>query len=145
MECELCGVRSPCCKAEIEGVILNVCEQCAKYGKKIPAPKQNSVKKLLHAFPEIERIPVEDFSERVRKLREQRKLSQEELANNIKEKLSVIKRIEDGWIPEEKVIEKLEKFFGVKLTEEVKEKKFKPHRESKNTLTLTIGDIVEIK
>ena len=145
MECELCGIRSSCCKAEIEGVILNVCEQCAKYGKKITTPPKKLVKKVSPALPKIEKIPVEDFSERVRKLREQRKLSQEELARSVKEKVSVIKRIEEGWIPEEKVIEKLEKFFGVKLTEEIVENEFKSKKEAKNTQVLTIGDIVEIK
>lgn len=146
MECELCGVRSSSRKAEIEGVVLNVCERCVKYGKEIVIQRPNSEKKeLSRTLPEIKKIPVEDFSEKVRKLREERKLSQEELAKSIKEKVSVIKRIEDGWIPEEKVIEKLERFFGVKLTEEVMEKEFKPHRESKNTPALTIGDIVEIK
>ncbi len=144
MECELCGIREASRKAEIEGVVLNVCERCTRYGKEIFEERKKEKEPIAQAIPETEKVPVEDFSLRVKKLREERKLSQEELAAKIKEKVSVIKRIEDGWVPEEKVIEKLEKFFRTKLTEEVslETPKQQKHEQRK---TLTLGDIVEIK
>lgn len=143
MECELCGSGEASCKAEIEGVILSVCEKCAKYGKKIIVKNFPEKKENPPSLSKIEKIPVEDFSQRVKKLREEKNLSQEELASKIKEKISVVKRIEEGWIPEEKVIEKLEKFFGVKLRKEVTESNIKPRKEK--SVALTIGDIVEVK
>ena len=67
-------------------------------------------------------------------------LTQEELAKKLKEKLSVIKRIEDGWEPPINLIKKLERFFNIELTEELKEE----HFERKPRKSITIGDVVEV-
>ena len=67
-------------------------------------------------------------------------MTQDELARMLNEKSSVIKRIEDGWEPQDAVIKKMEKFFGIRLIEEVAEKRF----EKKSKTSLTIGDVVEV-
>jgi len=67
-------------------------------------------------------------------------LTQEQLAKKLKEKLSVIKKIENGWEPSLTLIRKLEKFFSIKLTEELKEEAF----ERKTRKDITIGDVIEI-
>jgi len=68
-------------------------------------------------------------------------LTQEELAKKLKEKASIIKRIEEGWEPPLKLINKIEKFFNIKLREQIEEKVLEKKSDSKK---LTIGDIVEV-
>ncbi len=132
-------------KAKIEGVVLSVCERCVKYGEEVkeivkPIERSKDLEEKLEIFEEV---PVENLGEKVKRLREEKNLTQEELAAKIKEKLSVIKRIEDGWVPEENVIRKLERFFKVKLTEKIAISSEKEKNEKEEKLTL--GDVVEIK
>jgi uncharacterized protein (TIGR00270 family) len=68
-------------------------------------------------------------------------LTQEQLAKKLNEKSSVIKRIEEGWEPPPTLIRKIEKFFNIKLTEEIEEKPLNKKTEKKK---LTIGDVVEV-
>ncbi len=145
MECELCGMREASKKARIEGVVLSVCERCARFGEEVreiakPSAHAEKMKEKQEIFEEV---PVENFGEVVKELREKRNLTQEELAAKIKEKLSVIKRIEEGWIPEENVVRKLERFFGVKLTEKIAAFPEKEKQEKEEALT--IGDVVEVR
>ena len=84
---------------------------------------------------------VKDFHKVIRKSREKKKLTQEELAKKLNEKLSIIKRLEDGWRPSNKLIDKLEKFFKIKIREKAVELL---HEKKANNKNLTIGDIVEI-
>ena len=68
-------------------------------------------------------------------------LTQEELAKKLKEKASIIKRVEEGWEPPTKLINKIEKFFDIKLREKIEEKVLEKKSDSKE---LTIGDVVEV-
>lgn len=78
----------------------------------------------------------------VRNSRSRMNLKQEELAKKLNEKLSVIKRLEDGWEPTPSLISKLEKFFNIELTEKAEEKKIDKKTQKEK---LTIGDIVEVR
>ena len=76
-----------------------------------------------------------------RKAREKKKLTQEELSKKLREKASIIKRIEEGWKPSLKLIKKLERFFKVKLREKIVETVLEKKSGSSR---LTIGDVVEV-
>jgi putative transcription factor len=78
----------------------------------------------------------------VKNERNKRNLTQEELAKKLNEKASIIKRVEDGWEPSIKIIKKLERFFNIKLTEEIEEKQIERKTDKKE---LTIGDVVEVR
>ena len=69
-------------------------------------------------------------------------LKQEDLAKKLNEKLSVIKRVEEGWEPTPILISKLEKFFNIKLTENAQEKSLEKKTKKEK---LTIGDVVEVR
>ncbi len=147
MECELCGSRSATTRAKIEGVVLSVCEKCVKYGEEIKT-KPVSVKRAsekIERIPELEEDVIENFSEKVKELRTAKGLSQRELASAIKEKVSVIKRIEEGWIPPAGVIKKLERFFEVKLREKYEFESISHRTGKEDRKVLTMGDVVEIK
>ncbi len=158
MICELCGRDVPRLhKVIIEGVVLNVCDECVKFGKEI---KNGQIPKdVKYLPPEIirERIErrrrrkyrdmdedemlVEDYSERIRTARVRMGLTQEELAKMILEKRTVISKLERGEMrPDEKLIKKLEKALNIKLKEKVTGVY---HRESRKVRGLTLGDMLE--
>jgi len=123
MRCEVCGNDFPkLIRAEIEGAELMVCPECAKLGKTLrdlpePASSTHVMKRV--SAPRIEEPPelIEDFGTEVKRARERLGLTREELAKKIFEKESLLVRIENNaFEPEEKIIRKLEKVLGIKLT-----------------------------
>ncbi|MEM0350628.1 MAG: multiprotein bridging factor aMBF1 [Archaeoglobaceae archaeon] len=150
MNCEICGkeIRPPGYRIIVEGTELRVCASCRKYGtESVPTVKPDFRKIVLRKRKpqkkvELEEELVENFNVIIRVEREKRGWSQEQLAKKIQEKESVIKKIENAEItPEPKIIEKLEKLFGIKLRESpesirvTKPSQFVP----------TFGDIVVVR
>lgn len=142
VECELCGSKRANRKAKVEGVILNICNKCVKYGEEIPSIQFKKVKKPLRKIEELEKIIKPGFHKIIRNSREKMKLTQDQLAKKLKEKASVIKRIEEGWEPPLVLIRKIERFFDLKLIEELEEGSLNTKTKRKK---LTIGDIVEVR
>jgi putative transcription factor len=139
-ECELCGSKSANKKTKLEGAILNVCDECVGYGQEVKVPVMNLERKPL---PKIDTdVTVKsNFKDLVRNAREKRGLKQEELAAKLNEKLSILKRVEEGWVPSPNLISKLEKFFNMELQEKIEES---VTSKKKGKEVLTIGDVVEI-
>ncbi len=142
MDCELCGRRNADRRAEVEGVSLNVCNDCVSLGKEMPKVEIRPVKRFVPKLPEeLSQNIRPDFALVIRREREKRKLTQEKLAKKLNEKLSIIRRIEEGWEPPFVLIKKLEKFFDIKLLEDISEESTPRTSKREN---LTIGDVVEI-
>ena len=168
MDCEICGKPIPGkpLKSKIEGSVLTVCSDCAKLGsiqkevprsrnlvskdkkaKKQPANKnRNSVSSRVYTRDtESDEELVDDFSQIVRKARESKGWTREELGAKIYEKVSVITRIETGKMePDLKLAKKLEKTLDIKIIEKYDEmdlESFKSMASGPNTL----GSIVKIK
>jgi len=139
MECEICGKPVPennPLRAKIEGSVMVVCKECSKLGtiQKAPAKqkyvKQNNKSKRptttrnrnrnYSRNDEPSEELIEDFSFEVRKAREAKDWSREELGKRINERVSVISRIETGKMtPDTKLTKKLEKALNIKLLEKV--------------------------
>ena len=140
-ECELCGSKDARRKTKIDNAILNVCDKCVGFGEEIKPPAVMKIRKNIPKIAEPEEVLKPDFSNIIRKAREKTGLKQDALAKRLNEKSSVIKRLEEGWEPSPILINKLEKFFNIKITETTGEsssgKKIKKEK-------LTIGDVVEI-
>lgn len=141
-ECEVCGSKNACRRARIEGIILTVCDKCVRLGEEIPLVEVKQIKKPSGKIEEMEEVVKDDFHKTIRLEREKRKLMQEELAKKINEKVSIIKRIEEGWEPPLNILRKIEKFFNISLTEIMQEK---PIEKKGKKEKLTIGDVVEIR
>ncbi|MET1125147.1 MAG: multiprotein bridging factor aMBF1 [Archaeoglobaceae archaeon] len=150
MNCEICGKPiSRGYKVVVEGSEVTVCASCKQHGSEKPSlVSQPGVRKV--AIPKrrpqtkisFEYELIDDFHEVVRRERERRGWSQEELAKRIQEKESLIKKIERGEItPEPEVVEKLERVFGVSLRENVPEVKVEGGRPT----SLTLGDVVVVR
>ncbi len=148
MECEICGrpIRGRGFKVIVEGSEVTVCESCKELGIEKPRIERRTVqikRRTPRTDIDLGDELVEDFHLIVRREREKRGWSQEELAKKIKEKVSLIKKIENAEItPEPEVIEKLERVLDVKLRERVQEVKLEGKRVE---FTPTLGDIVVIK
>lgn len=140
-ECELCGSKDANLRTKIDNAILKVCKNCVGYGQPIATVSYVSQRKILRKL-EGEDIEVKsDLKETVRRERSKMKMTQDDLAKALGEKLSVIKRIEEGWEPPTATLRKLEKFFGITLVEDVEEKAVESRG---GKVSLTIGDLVDL-
>lgn len=145
MYCEVCGEKifGRGHRVVVEGSKLTVCDKCKNLGVeakqvKIVVKKRSQKPKPIVDDYEI----VENFHEIVRREREKRGWTQEDLAKRIQEKGTLIRKIENKEItPEKEVIEKLERVFGIRLRERVEEVKV----EGSKSLIPTLGDVVVIK
>ena len=97
--CEICGKNLENLeKAIVEGVMMNVCSGCAKFGKVIPVRKPliEPRRVIPVQTKEVMEEIVTDYAELIKKGRERKGLKQEELAKDIAEKESVISKVESG-------------------------------------------------
>lgn len=119
-----------------------VCSECVSLGKEMSKVELKPTKKITPKLPEeLSQNIKSDFALIIRREREKRKLTQEKLAKRLNEKSSIIKRVEEGWEPPFTLIKKLERFFDIKLLEDIKEASTSRTSERKK---LTIGDIIEV-
>ena len=159
MQCEICGAtKGEFHQAIIEGSILQVCTRCSKFGAIIeehPKIDEEEPKKAdagnagkgFHYTEPAENI-VDNFQSIVKAAREKKHLTQEQLANAVAEKESVIHKIEAGTLtPPIKTCKKLEQYLGIKLIVQEKKQQIKyqePKLDFKSQKT-TIGDLITFK
>ncbi len=161
MECEICGKPVPennPIKAKIEGSVMVVCKECSKLGKIQKTPpkpkyvKQNNNKKSnaprkRHYSRNDEPTDelIEDFDLKIRKARESKDWSREDLGKKINERVSVITRIETGKMtPDTKLTKKLEKALNIKLLEKVDNVDLNQFISSSSG-ERTLGNVMKIK
>jgi len=131
----------------VEDTILEVCEKCLRYGEAIAEPVQISVtrKKQIMPLPSVEEenVIVDNYGKLIIEARKKKNLTREEFAKKIKERESVIRRVErEEMEPNDVLTEKLERFLEIKLKKPYEESRIEK-KQMKGELTL--GDIAEIK
>ena len=162
----MCGqeIYSRPIKIEIEGAILEVCPTCAKHGKRVEpsksqrtrvgsrsipqqksaTPRYSSERKPRFADSEKRKELAPDYNERIRLARQKMKLSQKDVSIQTKISISELQSIETGKMrPPDNIIDKLEKFYKIKITEEVAT--YSPKESKKGPAFQTLGDVVVIK
>ncbi|MFB6088193.1 MAG: multiprotein bridging factor aMBF1, partial [Candidatus Aenigmatarchaeota archaeon] len=121
-DCEICGKPNAKKKAEIEGSILTVCEECAKLGIVKSSPSNSKVrtkKKKKEIIPESDKEIKRDYSDIVKDAREGMELKRKELAERLNIKESVLAKIERGDMkPSIKIAKKLEKKLNIGIITE---------------------------
>jgi len=148
MDCEMCGRKSAIYNVVIEGAKLNVCAQCAKYGKIVSkaseGKKEQKFAREIPAQKEPTEIQVvEDYGKKIVTAREKRSMSLGELARKINEVQSYLDRVEkERVLPTEKLCKKLEKELGIALIEQVAITHSNEEHKKKD---LTLGDVVNLK
>lgn len=140
MQCEICGKQiKNGIKIKVEGSKMSVCGQCSNLGTKIDqkkedreesssdsskdkiktSKKKNRTRKSSRSvYDEMDEL-VDDYPKRIQNAREKRDLKQDELAQEINEKSSIISKLEKGSkLPEDKVVRKLENFLNIELKQD---------------------------
>ncbi|MBW2982743.1 multiprotein bridging factor aMBF1 [Candidatus Woesearchaeota archaeon] len=155
--CDMCGTeKGPFYNAKVEGTDMRVCQNCKRYAteaRQVREP-QPQKKKKKRTTPEKEPEPEQEergeiiqiitpqYSTRVKNAREKRGLKQEQLAQQLAEKESLLHAIESGkHEPSMKLARKLEKKLSITLVEHHEEKR--PKNEQRRTGPVTIGDLIK--
>ena len=148
MQCEICGkniIKN--IYVSLDGAVLSVCEECSKYGSVVKESKpprsseRGARESIKEGFEPIRgsREPEKiyqlkpDYSEIIKSEREKRNLRQEALAS----------KLETGKMePDQRLIKKIEKLFGLELMELTEEGGSKIVQRGSD---LTLGDIINVK
>ncbi len=160
--CEVCGreiIGKPF-KAMIGGAKMIVCRDCAKLGsvyREIQPKRQRNVRKPIKPLSKVSMKKasapplsedlelVEDFGLRIREARREAGLSHEDLGRKIREKVSMLRKIETGKMtPDHLLAQKLEHTLKIKLLVPLSEPKASPRLLSKPH-KVTLGEIVRLK
>ena len=143
MNCEICGkpIEGRPIRTKIDGSVLEVCKECSKFGRvqkdtplerkfvsrnkkgnpQRPKANKQNVQRRRREEPMDELV--EDYNVLIRKARESKGWTREELGAKMYEKVSVINRIESGKMePDIKLAKKFEKTLGITIIEKYDEK-----------------------
>jgi putative transcription factor len=148
----------------VEGAELSVCSKCEKFGTEVQQVRRTDIRAsprgpaaralpgpggaapVRHKrdmFDFIEGDIVDDYAARIRHAREEKGLSQKDLAMLMKEKEHLIRKIENSeLIPEDDVRKKLEKALDIRLIDAMvtdEEKKVQ------SNMAPTMGDLTIIR
>ncbi|MFB6206276.1 MAG: multiprotein bridging factor aMBF1 [Haloglomus sp.] len=160
---------------KIEGAELEVCHDCADFGTEVRTESDSSTSTKYSTsssssssssggstssssasgggssqgrrhdmFDDMEEV-AQDYDQRIRSARESRGLSQEDLAKQLNEKASLIRKLEHGdTLPSDDVQKKLERALDIDLTEGGGDEETEWESDS-STGTTTLGDVVKRK
>lgn len=163
-KCEICDsiIWGRGVKVIIEGAKITVCQNCAQHGKKIvkktPSASQRKVEQYRKSErtktyksqnePQRELEIVEDFTIKIRKVRQSLGLNQDQFAQKLNEKPSLLRRIETGKAkPSIKLAKKIEKVYGIKLitTSETIDTSTQVGKYMKKSSGTSLGDMAFVK
>ncbi|MEM0467487.1 MAG: multiprotein bridging factor aMBF1 [Candidatus Thermoplasmatota archaeon] len=154
MPCEMCGCDKKGCRpAIIDGAKMLLCPECIQHAEtveetRIAAVHRKNISLQKPRIPEkdiyqqMQKELVSNWSEIIKKAREKKGLTREELGFRIGERTVTIQKLENGDLrPSDKMIDKLEKELNIQLLEEVKNVPISQH----GTTGLTLGDFIRTK
>lgn len=146
MACELCGKEAELVEAKIEGTVLEVCENCAELGEVIETGQVKRKQRKKEKLPQQpDQILVNEYGNIVRQARESRELNISDLAEKMKEKESVIRRIENEKLkPAKDLARKLESFLDVQLYQQQTAGTVTSNT-SNESEGVTLGDVAEVE
>lgn len=151
--CEVCGESGDLMKTKVEGTTLKLCDDCQDLGEVVgspaatpsPTPTKQSTSKSRSSRDDPDDELAEDFSTRVKQAREQKNMSPKELAETLKEKKSVVHRVETGKLfPDRKLAKKLENALGITLYETTSSATGY-EQDTDSAGAQTIGDVADVR
>ena len=172
-QCEMCGAeRASLTTTKVEGAELELCDDCKEFGTEVRTQSSSSTStkystsssgssskssgskssggsggggrsRRRDMFDDMDEI-AGDYDERIRGAREGRGMSQEDLANELNEKVSLIRKLERGDIlPSDDVRKKLERKLDITLVEGAESDD--SEWSGGGSTTTTLGDVVKRK
>jgi putative transcription factor len=158
--CEMCGREAPLRPAIVEGTRMQVCPTCVKFGVEVAGAKtevtgRSKVTQAIEqraaraqprdVFQQMDKDLVEDFGKRIREARQRKGLTQEELAQKLAERQSVLSKVEAGTQrPSDDLARRLERELGIQLFEAVAQQA-EPERRTSTAGAFTLGDLIKRK
>jgi len=147
-QCEMCGAESSSLTTtKVEGAELELCDECSDFGTEVRTQSSGSsstkystssssesssssssstsggsgssgsTRRRQDMFDDMDEVAT-DYDERIRTAREDRGWTQEDLANELNEKASLIRKLERGDVlPSDEVQTKLESELDISLSE----------------------------
>jgi putative transcription factor len=175
VQCEMCGTETANPnRVKIEGAELDVCDECTDFGTEIDTGQSSSTStkystssssgssgsstststgssgsssgggRSQDMFDDIEEL-AQDFDDQIRQGRERAGLSQEDLAQDLNEKASLIRKLEQGeMLPTDEMQTKLERTLDIDLSAGGSTDDSEWQSDS-STGEYTLGDVVERK
>ncbi len=143
--CEICGRESGLVTAAIEGVELNVCEACARFGtiRKRVDTRSFTPKPAKPEGPQFKMV--DNYTQLLHAAREKKSMTQEEFAKFIKEKESVVAHWEAGTAkPQIDAARRVGRILGINLIEEEMVAVLKA-ASGKKAEELTLGDFIKVR
>jgi|AEIY01.1.fsa_nt_gi Predicted transcription factor, homolog of eukaryotic MBF1 len=147
--CELCGKDSnSLTKTKIEGATLKACESCAEMGDKVETESNKGRKKKTGDKSRTRnrntKTLAPNYGEKVKEAREDERLSVSEVADDLNEKESVIKKIEkEDLKPDQSLASKISGKFNISLYTNTEVSNV--DTESGDSRKATLGDVAEVK
>ncbi len=157
--CEICGKSGELLKTKVEGTTLELCDDCQDLGEVTETASSSSTSTASTSTSTTTTSSsrsrsqrnepggelVEDFDTRVKQAREQQDLSPQDLADQIKEKESVVHRVETGKLsPDQRLAQKLENALDITLYDNMDE--VTGYNTDTDTAGgPTIGDVAEVR
>ncbi|WP_084156849.1 multiprotein bridging factor aMBF1 [Haladaptatus cibarius] len=174
VQCEMCGAETASPKKiKVEGAELDVCDNCVDFGTEVKTQQSSTTSTKYSTssssgkssgssgtsspssggsrsrpsdmFDDMDEI-VQDYDDRIRDARESSGLSQEDLAKELNEKASLIRKLERGdMLPSDRVQKKLEKKLEISLTAGSAGADDEEWSGGSSTGGTTLGDVVKRK
>ncbi|MBI4142034.1 TIGR00270 family protein [Candidatus Woesearchaeota archaeon] len=149
MLCELCGKNNAVLEALIEGTSMKVCSYCKKFGRVVGRIAEETPKiipkKSVAQVVQSEFI-VSDYGKRIKSVRERLGKTQDEFAQLLSEKVSVLRKMEVGeFEPPLETAKKIERVLKIKLVENDDSSDVELPHGHKKLEGFTIGDIIRFK
>lgn len=175
VQCEMCGAETASPKKiKVEGAELDVCDNCVDFGTEVKTQQSSTTSTKYSTssssgkssgssgtsrssssggsrsrpsdmFDDMDEI-VQDYDDRIRDARESIGLSQEDLAKELNEKASLIRKLERGdMLPSDRVQKKLEKKLEISLTAGSAGADDEEWSGGSSTGGTTLGDVVKRK
>ncbi|MCJ7479021.1 MAG: multiprotein bridging factor aMBF1 [Candidatus Nanohaloarchaeota archaeon QJJ-7] len=142
--CEMCGQDGNLKETKVEGARLKLCEDCQGLGDVVESqsPETRKSRKSRTSTPEEEVLP--DYGKNVKQAREAQDMTVEDLADALKEKNSVVKRIESEKLtPDRNLARKFERELGIEIYGEPPETP--TGGSTSSTDDKTIGDVADVQ
>ena len=147
--CELCGKEtSSTTKIKLEGTKLKVCDDCSDMGTKISSgskKRRRKKKKKRTRNRNNQKVLNPEFGKILKEAREDKGITQDELADKLNEKTSRISKMERSELkPDEKQAKKLKKELGVDLYVNPEVSNYET-RDNPDGRSATLGDVAKMK
>ncbi|MFX1591695.1 MAG: multiprotein bridging factor aMBF1 [Promethearchaeota archaeon] len=159
-ECPICGsiIWGKGQRVLLEGAKITVCYNCAQHGIKIQKPPKSTQLKKPYSHTKTkppkrqdldnDLVIIPDFAKRIRNKRNSLGLNQDQFAQKLNEKPSLLRRIEAGKVePTIKLAKKIEDVYNIKILKETDEIEANTQNKKymKKSTGASLGDIAFIK